>query len=76
MKYCHDYFLSEFPQGRIALQCHDELVFEMPARFPKKHVWALTELMEKAGADYGVKAPVDPELCFTRWDKSVKIRRP
>ena len=76
MKYCHDYFLSEFPQGRIALQCHDELVFEMPARFPKKHVWALTELMEKAGADYGVKAPVDPELCFARWDKSVKIRRP
>lgn len=75
MKYCHDYFLSEFPQGRIALQCHDELVFEMPARFPKKHVWALTDLMEKAASDYGVKAPVDPELCMVRWDKSVKIRK-
>lgn len=75
MRLCDDYFVSEYPEGRIVLQCHDELVFEMPARFPKRHCWALCELMEQAAAEYGIKAPVDPELCMSRWDKSVSIRR-
>jgi DNA polymerase I-like protein with 3'-5' exonuclease and polymerase domains len=75
MLLCDDYLVSEFPEGRIVLQCHDELIFEMPERFPKKHCWALCELMEQAAAEYGIKAPVDPELCMSRWDKSVSIRR-
>ena len=75
MKLCDDYMVNEFPQGRIVLQCHDELVFEAPKYFPKKHVWNLTDLMEQAAADYGVKAPVEPELVTTCWDKSVKIRK-
>lgn len=75
MRLCDDYLTSEFPDGRLVLQCHDELVFEAPKYFPKKHVWNLTDLMEKAAADYGVKAPVDPELVTTCWDKSVKVRR-
>ena len=75
MLLCDDYLVSEFPVGRILLQCHDELIFEMPAYFPKKHCWALCELMEQAAAEYGIKAPVDPELCMSRWDKSVSIRR-
>jgi DNA polymerase-1 len=75
MRLCDDYLTSEFPEGRLVLQCHDELVFEAPKYFPKKHVWNLTDLMEQAAADYGVKAPVDPELVTTCWDKSVKVRR-
>jgi len=75
MKLCDDYFVSEYPEGRIVLQCHDELVFSMPERFPKKHCWAICELMEQAASEHGIKAPVDPELCMSRWDKSVLIRR-
>jgi DNA polymerase I-like protein with 3'-5' exonuclease and polymerase domains len=75
MRYCYDYLLQNYPAGRVALQCHDELVFEMPVKFPKKHVWGLVDCMERAALDYGVEAPVDPELVINGWNKSVKIRR-
>ena len=75
MKLCDDYFSSEYPEGRMVLQCHDELIFEMPTRFPKKHVWNLVDLMEQAASEYGIHAPVDPELCTQSWNKSVKVKR-
>lgn len=71
---CDEYFRTEFPEGRIVLQVHDELVFEMPARFPKRHAFALCDCMMKAAAEYRIVAPVEPELITTRWDKSVPIR--
>lgn len=75
MRLCDDYLSSEFPEGRIVLQVHDELVFEMPARFPKRHAFALANCMEQAAKDYGLHAPVEPELIVRQWDKSVPIRR-
>jgi DNA polymerase-1 len=75
MKLCDDYLISEYPQGRIALQVHDELIFEFPCNPPKKHVFALTNLMESAAEKYGIIAPVEADVCFGPWDKPVKVRK-
>lgn len=73
MRLCDDYLSSEFPEGRIVLQVHDELVFEMPKRFPKRHAFSLADCMMQAASELGLHAPVDPELIVSRWDKSVPI---
>lgn len=73
MALCDEYLRNEFPYGRIVLQVHDELVFEMPAKFPKKHAYALADCMMAAAKHYGIVAPVDPELILGGWDKSVQI---
>ncbi len=65
--------VTEYPEGRIVLQVHDELVFEMPERFPKKHAFALADCMMQAASELGLHAPVEPELIVSRWDKSVPI---
>ena len=70
---CDEYLTSEYPEGRIALQCHDELVFEVPKCPPKKHIKELVRLMELAAEEYGVIAPVEADVCFHSWDKSRKI---
>ena len=75
MRLCDDYLTSEYPEGRIVLQCHDEIVFEVNRCVPKKHVFALTDLMQKAADEYGIYAPVEAELCTQSWDRSVKVRR-
>lgn len=74
MALCDAYLTSEYPEGRIALQVHDELDFEVPARIPKKHVRNLKDLMESAASHYGVKAPVEVNLITDRWDKELKIK--
>ncbi len=75
MRLCDDYLSSEYPQGYLTLQVHDEIDFDMPARFPKKHGLALKERMEEAALHYGVVAPVECELVMKRWDigKPVKF---
>jgi len=73
MALCDAYLTSEYPEGRIALQVHDELDFEVPVRLPKKHVRNLKDLMESAASHYGVKAPVEVNLITNRWDKELKI---
>lgn len=73
MALCDNYLTSEYPEGRIALQVHDELDFEVPIRIPKKHVRNLKDLMESAASVYGIKAPVEVNLITHRWDKELKI---
>ena len=73
MALCDAYLTSEYPEGRIALQVHDELDFEVPVRMPKKNVRNLKDLMESAASHYGVKAPVEVNLITNRWDKELKI---
>ena len=59
-----DKYLSEhYPEGRIAMQIHDEIVFQTPRRPPKHHIRNLCHLMEEAGSYYNVETPVDAELC-------------
>ena len=74
MRLCDDYLSSEYPEGRIALQVHDELDFEVPQRVPKKHVRALKQCMEDAASHYGIYAPVDIKLITHRWDQEVSIK--
>lgn len=74
MSLCDTYLSTHYPDGRIALQVHDELDFEVPARIPKHHVRNLKSLMEQAASDYGIHAPVDVALITTRWDKEVKVK--
>lgn len=74
MRLCDDYLTSEYPEGRIVLQVHDELLFELPEKPPKQHVLALKQRMEQAAEHYGIKAPVDAEVCFRNWDRSVKVK--
>ena len=74
MRLCDDYLSSEYPEGRVALQVHDELNFEVPAKCPKKHVRALKQCMEDAATQYGIYAPVEIGLITHRWDQEVKIK--
>lgn len=73
MRLCDDYFTSEYPEGRIALQVHDEVIFEVPARLPKRHVRNLKSLMEQAAAGYGIHAPAEVALVTHRWDRELKV---
>lgn len=74
MRLCDDYLTSVYPQGHLTMQVHDEVVFDMPERFPKKHATALKQLMEDAALEYGVHAPVSCELCTHGWDKGKDIK--
>lgn len=38
-----------------------------------EHVIRLKQIMEDAGAYYGIKTPADPEVVLESWDKSFKI---
>jgi DNA polymerase-1 len=67
------YLTDYYPQGRLALQVHDELLFETPIKPPKKHIRNLKSLMEQAAADYGLNAPVEVSIVTHRWDKEVSI---
>lgn len=73
MYLCDRYFSEHYPEGRIALQVHDELDFEVPVRIPKYHVRKLKEQMELAASRYGILAPVEISLITTRWDKETRI---
>jgi DNA polymerase-1 len=85
MRKCDDYLSSEYPVGHLVLQVHDELDFDMPARFPKKHGLRLKGLMEEAALEYGVVAPVVPgsydrfgvpEVAFTNAPKPAAVKPP
>jgi DNA polymerase I-like protein with 3'-5' exonuclease and polymerase domains len=70
---CDDYLTQYYPEGRIAMQVHDEINFEMPARFPRKHAVRLKELMEQAALEYNVSAPVNTELVTHSWSKGKEL---
>ena len=59
----HKYLQEEYPEGRLTLQIHDEIVYQTPAKPPKKHLKAICDRMVHAGSLSGVKTPVDVELC-------------
>jgi len=73
MALCYEYLRTEFPEGNIALQVHDEFIFDVPARCSKHHIRNLKRLMEQAATEYGVSAPVDAEVVTYSWNKKTKI---
>jgi DNA polymerase I-like protein with 3'-5' exonuclease and polymerase domains len=59
-----DQFLTkEYPDARIVMNIHDEIIIDTPARPPKHIVRSVAALMEEAGLDSGVITPVDVEVC-------------
>lgn len=74
MRMCDDYLATSYPAGRLVLQVHDELDFDMPAKFPKKHGAKLKSLMEEAAAHYGVLAPVECEITTRRWNETKEVK--
>ena len=71
---CDDYLAANYPAGRLVLQVHDELDFDMPAKFPKKHGLKLKQLMEEAALHYGVLAPVECEITTRRWNETKEVK--
>jgi DNA polymerase I-like protein with 3'-5' exonuclease and polymerase domains len=74
MRLCDDYLATHYPAGHLCLQVHDELDFDMPARFPKKHGLRLKQLMEEAALHYGVLAPVECEITTRRWNETKGVK--
>jgi len=74
MRMCDDYLASNYSAGHLCLQVHDELDFDMPAKFPKKHGLRLKQLMEEAALHYGVLAPVECEITTRRWNETKEVK--
>jgi DNA polymerase I-like protein with 3'-5' exonuclease and polymerase domains len=70
---CDNYMVDEMEDSRIVMQIHDEIVFQTPAKPPKKHIRHLSQIMEQAGAHFGVETPVDVELCQRSLDRKVSV---
>ena len=58
--------------GRIVLQVHDELVFDMPVNTPPEKINRLMQLMEQSGDDIGIPTPVSCELHVNNWAEGTK----
>lgn len=74
MRLCDDYLATSYSAGHLCLQVHDELDFDMPAKFPKKHGLRLKQLMEEAALYYGVVAPVECEITTRRWNETKEVK--
>lgn len=71
---CDLYLTEHYPDGRLAMQVHDELNFEMKAKFPKKHAVTIKEIMESAALHYTVYAPVNSEIIKHSWNQGIEIK--
>jgi DNA polymerase I-like protein with 3'-5' exonuclease and polymerase domains len=58
----------------IIMQIHDELDFDIPEGFDRKHMDALFTLMEAPGSKYGVPTPIEPMLIKVDWSKGEKLQ--
>lgn len=78
---CREYLRSECPRAFMAMQVHDELVFDFPAGKGLRpwmtnapHIREIRKLMEQGGADFGIPTPVNVEYCADHWDNSVPVK--
>lgn len=71
---CDLYLTEHYPYGRLAMQVHDELNFEMKENFPKKHAYKIKEIMESSALFYKVNAPVNCEIIKHSWNKGIEIK--
>jgi DNA polymerase I-like protein with 3'-5' exonuclease and polymerase domains len=69
----HNYLTKNYPEARLVLQIHDEIIFQTPAKPPKKHLRNICRLMETAGRYSNVKTPVDVELCRNNLATKTKV---
>ena len=61
--------------GHMKFQIHDELIFDLPKKTPRRNHRVITnvvELMEQPGKDIGMVLPVDVERTDRDWSKAEK----
>ena len=61
--------------GHMKFQIHDELIFDLPAKTPRRNNRVITnvvDLMEKPGKDIGMNLPVDVEWTDKDWSQAEK----
>lgn len=74
MVLCHDYLLEATAnRAWIALNVHDELIFDFPEGEGEHHVWNIRDLMIKAGSLYDMQLGVDFKYTTTNWADTQKV---
>ena len=66
-------FLLSFPEVRMILQVHDELILEGPRGFVNQIGKQLANLMQEAGEQYGIPTPVNMTLITDNWAEGKEI---
>lgn len=70
---CYEY-LRDFPDIRILLQIHDELIFEGPVGFHEQHADPLGEIMRASGERFGIPTPVNKKLITSNWGEEIELK--
>jgi DNA polymerase I-like protein with 3'-5' exonuclease and polymerase domains len=70
-----DRFLaSHYSEGRLVMQIHDEIVFDVPEKTPSSVIGRLCREMERAGDYFGVETPVDADLCVHNLSEKQEVK--
>jgi len=76
MVLCGQYLRKERAEkkytGHMKFQIHDELIFDLPTRTPKRNnrvIKNIVELMLQPGRDIGMELPVDVEVTESDWSE-------
>lgn len=72
---CQQYIDEKCPDARIAMQVHDELIFDFPAGQGDYFIAELADLMRQAALEIGIPCDVDGKYIEKYWDvgQSVEV---
>jgi DNA polymerase I-like protein with 3'-5' exonuclease and polymerase domains len=76
MVLCDDYLSEYCPDAHIALQVHDELIFDFPVGEGRHHIGTLAWLMEEAARQLGIPCEVDGKYIAEAWNKGESVSFP
>lgn len=76
MLLCDEYLVENCPDAHIALQVHDELIFDFPVGEGRYHIGYLAWMMEEASRQLGVPCEVDGKYVEKFWSKGVSVEFP
>lgn len=65
--------LVDWIKSRIALQVHDELIFQFPVKHDTRIIRKIMGVMEYAGEQFGMQTPVDASIVTTHWGAKEKV---
>jgi len=70
---CEEYLLTHCPDAYIAMNVHDELVFDFPEGEGDAHIASLMMLMEEAGRQLGIPYRVEAKYISKRWSEGIPV---